>query len=222
MTVITVSRKLGSDGDYIAKQTAQMLGYQFVDKKFIGDVLCEYGLVEFNWEYDHLPSFWEKFDAQEEARRDVLVDMLNRVIRAVAQRGNVVILGRSGYVVLGAFGDVLNARIQAPEPFRVAQVAAREKVSLEEAKKIVAQGDKVRAAFVESFYGVDWTSANGFDLVINRAKISPELTINWLVSAARKIEQQEPAQQPTAAALQVDTNLMKTIAKEFHRATSWS
>jgi hypothetical protein len=36
------------------------------------------------------------------------------------------------------------------------------------------------------------------------------------------MEQQEPARQPIAAALQVDTNLMETIAKEFHRAASWS
>ena len=45
MSVITVSRDYGSDGDIIAKQVAETLGYHFVDLKFIGNILGQYGFV---------------------------------------------------------------------------------------------------------------------------------------------------------------------------------
>ena len=83
MSVITISREFGSEGDSIAERVAQTLGYHFVDKEFVGTVLSQYGLVEFDREYETLPSFREKFNAQREKRRDVMVDMLNQVVRAV-------------------------------------------------------------------------------------------------------------------------------------------
>ena len=54
MAVITVSREFGSGGDVIARNAAEALGYNFVDKEFIGKVLNQYGLVEFDKEYDAL------------------------------------------------------------------------------------------------------------------------------------------------------------------------
>ncbi len=215
MAVLTISRKLGSDGDMIARQVAQQLGYDFVDKELIGAVLDEYGLVEFDREYDHLPTFWEKFDTQREERRELLADMLHRVIRAVAQRGNVVILGRSGYVALAGLADVLHVRIQAPEGFRVGNTAVQNNISLEEAAAIVQQGDKVRSTFVKTFYGVDWEATNAFDLAINRAKIAPALAINWLVEAVRALEKREADEQPTTASIKVDANLADAILEEL-------
>ena len=34
MSVITISRDFGSEGDYIAEKVAQILGYHFVNKEF--------------------------------------------------------------------------------------------------------------------------------------------------------------------------------------------
>jgi cytidylate kinase len=215
MAVLTISRKIGSDGDTIARTAAERLGYDFVDKELIGAVLGEYGLVEFDREYDHLPTFWEKFDIQREERRAVLADMLNRVLRAVAQRGNVVILGRSGYVVLAEFADVLHVRIQAPEAFRVGNTAVQANIPLEEAETIVQQDDKIRAAFVKTFYGVDWEATNAFDLTINRGKIAPELAVDWLVDAVRALEKREADDQPTTALIQVDANLAEAVSEEM-------
>ena len=217
MTVITISRKLGSDGKYIAQEVAQRLGYYFVDKEFIGAVLGEYGLADFDRKYDHLPTFWEKFDSQKEDRRVLLAEMVIRVLQAVAQHGDVVILGRSGYVALEGFADVLNVRLQASDSFRIGQIAARQKIDVEQAAVIVERRDKVRAAFVNSFYGVDWEECNGFDLLINRGKISAESTIEWLVDAAGAMADRVDDGQQTAVSLQIDRNLAATIADELAR-----
>src|SRR6266542_3575993 len=100
MSVITISREFGSEGDSIAQKVAQTLDYHFVDQKFIGTLLGQYGYVEFDKEYATLPTFWERFDAQREKQRDETVSMLNQAVQAIAHHGNVVLLGRSGFEIL--------------------------------------------------------------------------------------------------------------------------
>lgn len=90
MSIITISRELGSEGSHIAEKVAQALGYHFADKKTMEDVLIQYGFAEFDKEYDAARGFWGRFDA----RTTEMVNMLNRVIQAVARHGNAVILGR--------------------------------------------------------------------------------------------------------------------------------
>jgi cytidylate kinase len=218
MAVITISRKVGSGGDYIAREVAQNLGYHFVDKDFIGTLLREYGL-SFERVYDNLPSFWEKFIAQK-AMKEEKVSMLNRAIRALAHHGNVVILGRSGFVVLGDLVDVLNVRIQAPIDFRVNQMMKREEVSKEEAEALIKQGDKVRSDFVETFYGVQWETSSAFDLVINTRKVAPALAISWLVESVNAIEAKEEDEKPAAATIEVDSWMAKSVAEEFDYITA--
>ena len=52
MTVITISREFGSGGDLLAEKVAHSLGYHLVDKAFVSAVLCQYGLAEFDVEYE--------------------------------------------------------------------------------------------------------------------------------------------------------------------------
>jgi cytidylate kinase len=213
MSVITISREFGSEGDRIAHQAAKALGYPLVDQKFIGTILGQYGYVEFDKEYANLPTFWERFDAQREKERDVMVDMLNRVIRAVAHHGNVVILGRSGFEVLSEFADVLHVRLQAPVLARVQRVMTQQTLSLEEAEALVKQTDKVRVAFVEEFYRVAWNSIHAFDLVINTGKISPDLATEMIVNAARQIEITLKTDKPRLASIEVERIMAEAVAE---------
>ena len=207
MSVITISREFGSEGDDIARRVAQTLGYHFVDQEFIGALLSQYGLVEFDREYEALPGFWEKFNAQRESRRDVMVDMLNQVVRAVAQHGDVVILGRSGFAILGSFADVLHVRLQAPLSVRVARTMAQQKITSEQAEAVVKERDRVRVAFVEEFYRVPWGAIHAFDLVINTDKISPDLATTWVVDAAKAFVTSPEVDKLTTGSIEVDSVL---------------
>ena len=213
MAVITVSRKLGSRGDDIAEKAADMLGYHYVDKAFIEAVLSQYGLVKFDEAYNSSPSFWEKFDAQKEERREMMVSMLNRVMRAVACHGNVVILGRSGFSLFEGYTDVLNVRIQAPLAFRIEQKMKKENTTRDEAEAIVKQGDAVRATFIKSFYNIQWDAYNAFDLLIDTSKIPPDMAVKWLVEAARELEGKGRDKEPTTASIQVDPILAAAVSK---------
>jgi cytidylate kinase len=213
MSVITISREFGSEGDAIAQQAAQALNYHFVDQNFIGTILGQYGYVEFNKEYANLPTFWERFDAQREQQRDVMTEMLNKVIQAVAQHSNVVILGRSGFEVLGGYADVLHVRLQAPFPVRVRRVMAQQEIPLEQAETVVKNNDKVRVSFVEEFYRVPWDAIHAFDLVINTGKISPDLATNWIVDFAKTSVSSLETDRPTISSMVVDRILADAVSE---------
>lgn len=220
MCVITISREFGSEGDRIANQVSDALNHHFVDRKLIGKILGQYGYVEFDKEYASLPTFWERFDAQREKQRDAMVDMLNRVIKAIARHGDVVILGRSGFEVLGRFGDVLHVRLQAPFPIRVRRVMMHEGIPFEQAEELVKQNDKVRLAFVEEFYKVPWGAIQAFDLIINTGKVSPDIATELVIQTARAFQIDLQSDKPCVAAIEVDRILTETVSNVLQCQTA--
>jgi len=215
MSVITISREYGSGGETLARSVAQRLGYHFVDKEFIGALLSQYGLVEFDREYDLLPGFWEKFNAYRGQRRDQMVGMLNQVLRAVARHGNVVILGRSGFAVLGGFADVLNVRLQAPLSARIERVMAQQKITFGQAEALVKESDRVRIAFVEEFYQVPWEAMLAFDLVINTAKITPTFATAWVIEVVKAFTPRPEAGALLTGTIQVDPVLEVAVSEQL-------
>jgi CMP/dCMP kinase len=222
MAAITVSRDYGSDGDVIAQKVAETLGYHLVDLKFIGNILGQYGYVEFDKEYRNLPTFWERFDAELLLHRDTMVNMLNQVIQAVAKHGNVVILGRSGFEVLRGYTGVFHVRVQAPFSVRVGRVMEQQNLTFEEAEQMVKSKDKVRLAFVEEFYKVPWGSIQAFDLIVNTEKVSPNLATTWVIDGVNAYMAGLGTDQPTTASIELDRILVDSVTevlqcKKTHR-----
>ena len=213
MTVITISREFGSDGDRIAHDVAQALDYHFVDRKLIGTIIGQYGYVEFDREYTTLPTFWERLDVQREKERDLVVSMLNQVIRAIAHHGHSVILGRSGFEVLAGFADILPVRLQAPFQVRVQREMAQQHLSSDAAEALVKKNDKVRVGFVEEFYRVPWNSIQAFDLVINTGKIDPDLATEMIINAARNLENLVDHGTPKVTSIDVDRILADSVSE---------
>lgn len=212
MAVITISREFGSEGDTIAEKVAEGLGYHLAGKDRIGAMLSQYGLVEFDKEYDTVPGFWERFNAQREQRRDLMAAMLTRVVRALARHGNVVIVGRSGFAILRDFADVLNVRIQSPFVTRTGWVMAQQAVPAEQAEAIVRENDKVRSAFIESFYKAHWDAASAFDLVLDTSKISPEMASAWVIQAGARLDESPAIGLPASGSIEVDPVLAGVVS----------
>ncbi len=209
MTVLTFSRQDGSDGRRIAQAVAQTLGYHFVNKDTIEHILVQYGFVEFYKDYDAASSVWDRLDAN----KTELIRMLNQAIRGLARHDNVVILGRGSFAVLHGLADVLNVRIQAPLPLRVSRVMAQAGIaSRAKAEAVVTENDRRRAAFVHTFYGVRWDSADLFDLVFDTGKVAPDLAAAWIVAAARALPDKANYPALTTHALEADPILAAAIA----------
>jgi cytidylate kinase len=214
MTVITISRDFGSGGELLAGQVAQSLGYHLVDRAFVSAVLRQYGVAEFDVEYEKQAGFWEGFDIAKSERRDVMMRMLNQVVRAVARHGNVVILGRSGYAILSGLADVLHVRLQAPLDDRIETVQARNHLFPDEASALVKEKDAIRKSFIESFYRATWDSAHAFDIVINTAYVPVDMAVEWVLQVAR-LPRKHLGTRPTTKQLEIDTVMQGTVNEKL-------
>ena len=215
MGVITISRDFGSVSDDFGAQVARGLDYHFVDKEFVVALLSQYGMIEFDVEYEARPGFWQSLVGEQAQRRSEMVSMLNAVVQAVAYHGNVVIQGRSGFASLAGFADVLHVRLQAPLPTRIENIRTLRGLSQEDATAVVARGDEVRTAFVEDFYGVAWNAMYAFDLVINTAKVAPDEALTLVVNVAQTFAASLQPREPSIASIAVDSVLDKAVTQQL-------
>ncbi len=213
MTVITISREYGSGGAMIGARVAQELGYRYVDKKVMERVLQQYGFVQFDEVYRSTPGFWSRLDDT----TVLMISMLNQVIQAMAQHGDMVLVGRGGFTVLQEYADVLNVRIQAPFDLRVRRVMAREDIaSVQAGEDLVKANDKARTAFLRTYYGIEPNDASRFDLVLDTGVIAADLAVSWIAAAARALGQRETKIGMTGT-IDVDPILAMTVAEVFRR-----
>ena len=212
MAVITISREIYSDGSYIGEKTAEALGYHFAGKNTIEKVFLEHGLFEFKKVYEFTEGFWSRF----EDMRATTIEFLKQVILALASHGNMVIVGRGAFAVLGGFADVLNVRLQAPFAIRAKRAMETEKIpNLAKAEAFLRESDRARDAFVESFYNVrlEDDAPQAFDLAINTGKVSPETVMAWLVEAHKALKEREKVTEPTTSTIVVEPDLASTVSE---------
>ncbi len=181
MAVITISRLIGSNGEEIARETAEQLHYRYVDKDLIQDIMKEYGVVEFKDVYDGKMGFWDKYYHSAEE----IVQLLNEIILSVAKMGNVVIVGRGSFVCLQAYDDVIHVMVHAPLEYRLQNIMQERDFSdRAEAEHFLKRQYHIRKTFIEHNYRVKWDSIQNFDLLFNTAKITPREAVTCLQQAA--------------------------------------
>jgi cytidylate kinase len=111
------------------------------------------------------------------------VQVVEQVIRDLAEQGNVLIVGRAGQVILRDREDALHVQIIAPYEQRVETVMAREGINRDEARARVSASDRARSEYLRRYYHVRWTDPLLYDLVINTAKIDQLTAVELIVRA---------------------------------------
>lgn len=211
MSVITISREIGSEGAVVAQQLARALDYRLIDKTMLESVLKQFGFVQFARNYEASASYWDRMD---ESRLE-MVATLNRVLKATASLDNVILLGRGAFVVLGGYANVLNVRLQAPFTTRVQRVMDRRKLTdRAKAEKIVKESDHVRASFIQSWYGVRWDIASHYNLVIDTSLVGPDMAVDWIVAAQKAVAQTTADGRRDLKSLEVDDVVVLRAVQE--------
>jgi cytidylate kinase len=214
VAVITISREPCSGGSQVAEAVAAELGYGFVQKKTIEQVLVQYGFVGLKDAYDSIPNFWTRFD--EETKR--VVDMFDRVIMAMAKLGDVVIMGRGAFKVLEGFNDVLHVKIKSPYSLRVSTFMKRYgSYDRALAESAIREADKLRSAYLEVHYGTKMDSVIGFDLVLDTGKIFQDSAIPLVVAASKAVNFTNIADPASTASIDVDKVLLAAAKRVLGR-----
>ncbi len=182
MTVITLSREMGSRGDDVAKAVAERLGLRLVGREMINRAAQDAGAGEVALaELDELGLLGVKPSAASLKRyREKIVE----IIEVQAAEGNVLLVGRGSQVVLGQRRDVLHVRVTAPREFRQATVQERCKVSAEVAAARIEASDATRAGYHKRHFGVRWDDETLYDVMLNMARLTVAAAVETVCAAA--------------------------------------
>jgi cytidylate kinase len=191
MPVITLSRELGSRGDDVAMAVAERLGLRLVGRELINRAAQAAGAPEVALaEIDELGLLGVR---PSPAAVRLYTRKVAEVIRELADRGDLLVVGRGAQIVLAGRPGVLHVRVVAPRPMRLAVVQERCRVMPEAAAARIDASDKARAAYLRRTHGVRWDTANLYDLVLNMAHLSVSTAAEVVCLAAGRIAGEEPA-----------------------------
>ena len=165
MSLIVISREMGSGGNQLGRLIADRLGYRFADRELLLAAVKRYGIDE-----DRLlqveegkPTFWERFARD----RDRYIAFLHAVIFTFAAEDDAVIAGRAAPFFFEGVEHALRVRVTAPLAVRAARLSEEAKISREAAEERIARYDRDSAARLEQVLGVQCNEPICYDIVIN-------------------------------------------------------
>jgi len=186
MSVITISRQLGSAGDYIAGMVVEMLAYKLVNKQSIIAEAQSRGVIEpgtVGGGDEGKPPLLERFHMV----KSRAVYSMRSILREAAAEGNAVVVGRGGNMELRERTDVFNVRIIAGLSTRISRLREENGVGETQAIGMIKQSDKERSKYVKHFFLVDISDPEIYDIIINTSKISPDAAARLIVQAERQV-----------------------------------
>jgi cytidylate kinase len=109
---------------------------------------------------------------------------MTQIIRELAARGDVVILGRGSQMILADLPDALHVLCVAPRKLRANRLAERDEIGMEEAMRRAHESDRARCAFYKKFWRVEVEDPKLYDLTIDTSRLSYEIATDLVVAAA--------------------------------------
>jgi cytidylate kinase len=207
MSVITVSRQSGSEGNRIVRIVCKRLGYKYFDKSLMSRLALEREInpkvvADMTEDEHHVKSIWEvafsgmslpmtptpwALSDTSGLEEEITVNQVNSFIHSAYGAGNVVIVGRGSQVILREKTDVLHVRIVAPLERRIERWMERNQISHEEAKKITIERDHRHVHFVKTYFNEDINNPDLYDLIINTDKLALDCAADLIITAAKTL-----------------------------------
>jgi cytidylate kinase len=209
-SVVTLSASFGAGGSVVGPQVAERLDLPFLDRAIpvavaealavpMSEVMAHderrtsgFGRLFASLaraaalpdtEFGTVPSVARAtFGDQPE---QVFREQTERVLHQVAETEGGVILGRAGAIVLRDHEDALHVRLDGPLDARVQRAVGLEGVDEEQARKLAAETDRAREAYVKHFYKCDARDPCHYHLVLDSTALDLDTCVDLIVTAAR-------------------------------------
>lgn len=174
--IITIGRQYGSGGREIGEKLAGELGFDYYDTMLLeksseGSGLSQRIIEEYD---ERLTNKWLNL-AITGGAQDVnhlplpLRVILSQfeVIEKIGKKGSAVIIGRCADYVLHEQKNVFSVFVHAETGRRIARVAERNHISMEEAKKRIRNTDKQRASYYNYYTDKKWGVSDSYNICID-------------------------------------------------------
>lgn len=204
MAIITVSRMYGSGGSEVAQLVAQDLGWALLDNAVVDAVAERIGATpaEVASREERLPSLVERLasamalssqewippmtDAKLPPSDERLVEVTTRVVEEAVARGPLVVVGRGAQSMLAARTDALHVFCYARRPALIARAVEREKVTPEEAAKLVDDTNKRREDWVRKHWSRSWRAHENYHMSLDTEWFGIRPAADLVVQVARQ------------------------------------
>ena len=180
--VITIAREYGSGGALIGRELAGRLGWKLLDRELITELAQRAHLAPSDVaRLDEHPrpfiarlmtAFWrgniETWSAPpptDVVDEDYLAKLSAMVIQQAASLGHCVIVGRGAQCVLRE-KDVFNVFVYGSTEEKLKRLQQRHS-SLQDARPAIQEMDRVRAAYIRTYYHCSWDDRHLYNLMIN-------------------------------------------------------
>lgn len=166
MTVIAMTREMGTRGKEVAALVAARLGSRLVYHELVNDPPDPTDMTG--------PSEVKRHLGNGHAKGQPNGRMTPLEVLELASRGNVIIRGWGAVRVLHAIPHVVCLRVCAPMEARVAEMVRRLGVSERAARREIERNDASHTGLFQRFFSGDWRDAQDYDVVLNTARMKPE------------------------------------------------
>jgi cytidylate kinase len=198
MAVITISRQFGAGAMALGKRLAEKHGYTLASREivqgiaekakvstdFVLSVEKEAGtkLSRFMTRIISSRGIVNKLLREDSGYIDekLYLDYLVLTVVQIADEGNAIIMGRGSQYILRTHPDTCHILVVDDLENRVDRVAKREKISREQAARIVAQQDKRRLNLYHQLGKQDYDSPALYHLVLNMSRLSLQKALDMV------------------------------------------
>jgi cytidylate kinase len=169
--VLTLSRELGAGEQGFPPTLGERLGMQVYDRELLEQEAIRLGVPEAELEKidEHGAGIFQRFHPGSIYQR--YFEALGQLMHEVADRGDVILVGRGGSIFLRDVQRAFHVHQVAPMPIRVRRVMEFRWVQEGIAKKLIADSDSRRSYFYESYFGADWSSPLEYHLTVNNGRL---------------------------------------------------
>ena len=193
MTVIAMTREIGSRGTDVAAGVAAELGLEIINSEIVvphvaGSLGLEQSAVQ---RYlDGKASFFDRWQID---TRKLSQHTLDQVLEAL--KDNVLIRGWGAAALFQGIHGVICVRVCAPMALRVRVMMERFGVKDAEAiQQEIERFDAGHSRAMRAAFNFDWTDALMYDIVLNSARVTTEDCVKAVCDLARH----QPSQDGTA------------------------
>jgi cytidylate kinase len=113
-------------------------------------------------------------------RREDCLKFFESAVRDLAERGNVILLGRGSQVLLADFPHTLHVRVTASLKYRINNVARADLFDEKQAALAVAESDRRRARYLDANYGRNVDDITLYDLVLRMDQLSIDQVVEFI------------------------------------------
>ena len=169
---VAISRETGADGEELANQVAQKLGWKTLDRELLDYMAERYNLSRITLEFvDETVASWfhemfGKWLDEQMVSQAEYVHRLGRLVLLAAQHESTVFVGRGVQFMLPSESGI-TVRVIAPKKWRIERIMQVRHCDRQQAEKYIEETDRGREQFVERYFHHDTADPHLYDLVIN-------------------------------------------------------